>query len=72
MVIRKKNKNKSPVIDLTGKDGNAYALLGYAKTYSKQLDYDFDTIEKEMTSGDYEHLVQTFDKHFGDFIILQR
>ena len=53
MVIRKKNKNKSPVIDLTGKDGNAYALLGYAKTYSKQLDYDFD-------------------KHFGDYVILEQ
>ena len=22
--------------------------------------------------GDYEHLVQTFDTHFGDFVILER
>jgi hypothetical protein len=25
-----------------------------------------------MTSGDYENLVQTFDKYFGSFVILER
>jgi len=23
-----------------------------------------------MMSGDYDHAVQTFDKHFGDFVTL--
>ena len=58
MVIKKKDTNKPLVIDLSGKEGNAYALLGYAKTFCNQLDYDFDSIQKEMTSNDYEHLVQ--------------
>tara|TARA_R110001583_G_scaffold83729_1_gene220888 strand:- start:51 stop:269 length:219 start_codon:yes stop_codon:yes gene_type:complete len=72
MVIKKKDTNKPLVIDLSGKEGNAYALLGYAKTFCNQLDYDFDSIQKEMTSSDYEHLVQTFDKHFGDYVILEQ
>ncbi len=29
-------------------------------------------IQTEMTNGDYEHLVETFDKYFGDYVILER
>jgi len=25
-----------------------------------------------MKQGDYEHLVKTFDFHFGDYVILER
>ena len=31
-----------------------------------------DLIIKEMMSSDYEHAVQTFDKYFGNFVILYR
>jgi len=31
-----------------------------------------ERILAEMKSGDYEHLVQTFDKYFGHFVILER
>ena len=34
----------------------------------KQLDKIID----EMTQSDYEHLVETFDKYFGEFVILER
>lgn len=72
-MIRKKQERSGPiVIDLTGPDGNAYVLLAYAEKFCKQLKRDFHPIEKEMTSGDYEHLVETFDKEFGDFVILER
>ena len=27
---------------------------------------------EEMKSGDYENLVTTFDKYFGDYVILER
>ena len=60
------------VIDLTGPDGNAFALLGYAKRFTKQLGLEFDEISKEMTSGDYENLLEVFDEHFGEFVILER
>tara|TARA_Y100000114_G_scaffold73134_1_gene67025 strand:- start:74 stop:292 length:219 start_codon:yes stop_codon:yes gene_type:complete len=72
-MIRKKQKHKGPiVIDLTGPDGNAYALMAYAKRFATQLGYDHKMIIGKMTSGDYEHLLKVFDSYFGKFVILER
>ena len=72
-MIRKKQPKAGPiVIDLTGPDGNAYALLGYASSFAKQLDLDYSKIRNEMISGDYENLVEVFDKYFGEVVILER
>ena len=72
-MIRNKQTRKGPIIiDLTGTDGNAFALLGYAKRFTKQLGLEFDEISTEMTSGNYENLLEVFDEHFGDFVILER
>ena len=72
-MIRNKVPNKGPlVIDLTGPDGNAFVLLGYAKKFAKQLNFDDKKIIDDMTSGDYEHLLEVFDKHFGSFVTLYR
>ena len=71
-MIRDKQQQSEIVIDLTGPDGNAFALLAYAKRFAQQLNYDFNQIKDEMTSGDYENLVQVFDEYFGDFVILER
>jgi hypothetical protein len=59
-------------IDLTGPDGNAYMLLGYASRFAKQFDMDYDIIKAEMTAGDYDQLLEAFDRHFGSFVILYR
>ena len=65
-------------VDLRGPDGNAYALLGYAKSLCSQLKdvdsqkYDWVKIQTEMTSGDYENLIEVFDEYFGDFVDLYR
>jgi hypothetical protein len=72
MTIRAKSDQTEIIIDLTGPDGNAFALLGYAGQFAKQLGMDFAPINKEMTSGDYENLLEVFDKYFGDFVILER
>ena len=73
MAIKSKDEMPSErSIDLTGPDGNAFVLLGQAKKYARQLDMDFDLIQKEMTSGDYEDLVNTFEKYFGSFVTLYR
>ena len=72
MTIKKRKYKGNVEIDLTGPDGNAYALLGYASTYAKQLGLPFDKVKDEMTSGDYENLVQVFDKYFGAFVTLYR
>ena len=72
-MIRNKVPNEGPlVIDLTGPDGNAFVLLGYAKKFAKQLKFDSDKITNEMMSGDYEELLQVFDRYFGDIVILER
>ena len=60
------------IIDLTGPDGNAFALLGFAKNFSKQLNLNWDVIREEMTKGDYEDLLQVFDSYFGSFVILEK
>ena len=72
MVIRRKNPDKEIVIDLTGPEGNAFVLLGYARNFAKQLGLDYKAISEEMTSGDYENLVEVFDREFGDYVILER
>jgi hypothetical protein len=71
-MIRYKKDVYERVIDLTGPDGNAYALIGYAVRFAKQLDLDSTQIREEMMSGDYENLVAVFDKYFGDYITLER
>lgn len=74
MAIKSVNelKNGKIKIDLTGPDGNAFVLLAYAKNFSKQLGKDFDKIQEEMTSGDYENLLKVFDREFGTFVDLYR
>ena len=72
-MIRKKQENYGPyVIDLTGPQGNAFVLLGYAKKFAKQLNFDEDKIIDKMTEGDYENLLKVFDRYFGSFVILER
>ena len=72
-MIRNKISNEGPlVIDLTGPDGNAFVLLGYAKKFAKQLNFDEDKIIDKMTEGDYENLLKVFDRYFGSFVILER
>jgi hypothetical protein len=72
-MIRKKEAKEGPiVIDLTGPDGNVFALMGYAKRFARQLDLDTSVIHKEMMAGDYENALQVFDNYFGEFVILER
>ena len=71
-IIVKKERNSKIEIDLTGSEGNAYVLLGYAKQYSRQLNLNWEEICKKMMSGDYENLVKEFDKNFGDYVDLIR
>jgi hypothetical protein len=72
-MIREKQSQTGPVIiDLTGPDGNAFALMGYARKFARQLGLNSDTIIKNMMAGDYENLVQIFEDNFGDYVILER
>ena len=73
MIKNKNEKPKGPIeIDLTGPDGNAFALMGYAKKFSKQLGLDSEEIISNMMSGDYENLLDVMEENFGDFIVMYR
>ena len=72
IMIREKQPKTEIVIDLTGPDGNAFALMGYAQQFARQLDLDGNKIINNMKSGDYENLVKVFDDAFGDYVILER
>ena len=68
-------KDRKPEIDLTGPDGNAYSVMAYAKSYAEQLGYSDTRTEKmleDMMSDDYEHLLEVFEKNFGEYVILYR
>ena len=64
--------DSTPVIDLTGPQGNAFVLLGLAGRYARQLGLDSDAVLAEMQEGDYENLIQVFDRYFGEYVILER
>ena len=72
MAILQKPKQNGIEIDLTGPQGNAFFLLGTAKKLANQLGLDGTEIMEEMKSGDYENLLQVFDKNFGSFVTLYR
>ena len=71
-MIRAKQPKSEIIIDLTGPDGNAFVLLGYATQFAKELGLDAEAICSEMKESDYENLLQVFDKYFGSFVILER
>ena len=72
MIKKKKTQNKGIEIDLTGPDGNAFAILGLAKRLCRELDIPFKPLMNKMTSGDYENLIKVFDDKFGSFVTLYR
>jgi len=68
-------EHKKIEIDLNGSEGNAWYLLGLAGSLGKQLnmsDFRNKCIQDEMMLSNYEMLIQTFDKWFGNYVILYR
>jgi len=72
MITTKRPKKTKIEIDLTGPEGNAFALLGIAKDLCHKTGVEWEPVKNEMTSSDYEWLLQVMDYHFGDFIIMYR
>ena len=76
-MIKSRNEFKDKIIeiDLNGPEGNAFNLIGLAGSLGKQLNmtkFRIKCIQDEMMLSDYEMLIQTFDKWFGDYVILYR
>lgn len=60
-------------INLSGPQGNALALVAEAEQLCRQLDWrgKFYDIRAEMLRGDYDNVLKTFEKHFGDYAKLE-
>ena len=75
MAILEKPKTNGIEIDLTGPQGNAFFLLGTASKLGRELGFEKEEIEillREMKRGDYENLINVFDKYFGSIVTLYR
>jgi hypothetical protein len=62
-------------IDLRGPDGNAQALIVYARKIGRTIGLTREEIEdvvREMTKGSYADLIRVFEQNFGDYVILFR
>ena len=74
MIKDRKEMNPMIEIDLSGPEGNAFVLLKYADTLGKRI-YGYEKTEailEEMRLSTYELLLLTFDKYFGEVVILYR
>jgi len=79
-MIKSIEDKKGPIeIDLTGPEGNVFVLIGHARQLAKLLNerrgneyLDSKQITSDMMSGDYEHAIEVFEKHFGHLVILYR
>ena len=43
-----------------------------AGKFAKQLGLDINVIRTEMMKGDYENLLNVFEKYFGEYVTLYR
>ena len=74
MIKDRKEMNPMIEIDLSGPEGNAFVLLGYAARLGKRI-YGYEKTEailEEMRLSTYELLILTFDKYFGEVVTLYR
>tara|TARA_B100000900_G_scaffold409967_2_gene426790 strand:- start:1144 stop:1368 length:225 start_codon:yes stop_codon:yes gene_type:complete len=74
-LIKSKQEKTGIEIDLTGPEGNAFYILGLAKKLCRDLGmtskYQSELLDR-MKSGDYENLIQEFDKSFGEVVTMYR
>ena len=57
--------------DLSGPLGNAFHIINLANRLAVKLGYEPDErgkLSTELMSGDYDHLLETFEFHFGDYV----
>ena len=74
-MIRDRSEMKPQIeIDLSGPEGNAFVLLGYASRLGNQMygPEKTEAILEEMKLSTYELLILTFDKYFGSIVTLYR
>lgn len=73
MIKKRSAREEGPIeVNLTGPEGNAFVLMGYASRWAKQLGKDKEKILADMRSADYEHLLSVLEREFGDYVTFYR
>lgn len=58
---------EKPTVTLSGRDGNAFAILGACSKAARKAGWpkeQSDAVLKDMTSGDYDHLLMVAMREF--------
>ena len=66
--MNKEVKYPDITVELVGKDGNAFNILGICRRAMKQAglsETEINEFTKEATSGDYNHLLATCTEYFN-------
>ena len=60
----KGNSDMSIVISRTGAEGNAFSIMGVVRNILRNLDEEdrWEEVQKDMMSGDYEHLIEVAER----------
>jgi len=60
-----------PIVQIIGEDGNVFGIIAKAQRAVDNFNLqnpdnkmNWDSIQKEMLSGDYDHVLQTVMKYF--------
>jgi hypothetical protein len=59
-----RQEEDKPILKLTGENGNAFNLLAKARQVAKANNMNWEIIQEEAMSGDYEFLLMTLHKYF--------
>lgn len=60
-------------IDISGPQGNAFAIMSIAECMGRQLNIPSEKIEEinnKMMSGDYDNLLKVFHREYGSVVEL--
>jgi len=60
-------------IDISGPQGNAFAIMSIAERIGRQLNIpsrNIEEINRKMMSGDYNHLLKVFHNEYGSVVEL--
>lgn len=60
-------------IDISGPQGNAFAIMSIAERIGRQLNIPSEKIEEinnKMMSGDYDNLLKVFHREYGSVVEL--
>ena len=57
-------------ISLSGETGHAFHIIAMVRKVCKETGQDFGSIEREMTAGDHDNMIDVVNEHFDCFVFM--